>query len=213
MLKRLLLSFTCIFFAEYTMAIEEPKYTVIEAYEKFELRAYKPMIIAETRVGGDMDDAGTAGFRVIANYIFGNNTPSDVPSDTSSESAKNKINMTAPVSMKLESEKISMTAPVSMQAKNGQWLVHFVMPDKYTLSTLPKPNNPAVVIKEVPARNYAAIRFSGFAGPIKVDRKIAELMAWLKEKGITPISEPEMARYDAPWVLPFLRRNEIMIQY
>ena len=213
MLKRLLLSVTCIFFAEYTMAIEEPKYTVIEAYETFELRAYKPMIIAETRVEGDMDDAGTAGFRVIANYIFGNNTPSDVPSDTSSESAKNKINMTAPVSMKLESEKISMTAPVSMQAKNGQWLVHFVMPDKYTLSTLPKPNNPAVVIKEVPARNYAAIRFSGFAGPIKVDRKIAELMAWLKEKSITPISEPEMARYDAPWVLPFLRRNEIMIQY
>ena len=213
MLKRLLLSVTCIFFAEYTMAIEEPKYTVIEAYETFELRAYKPMIIAETRVGGDMDDAGTAGFRVIANYIFGNNTPSDVPSDTSSESAKNKINMTAPVSMKLESEKISMTAPVSMQAKNGQWLVHFVMPEKYSLSTLPTPNNPAVVIKEVPARSYAAIRFSGFAGPIKVDRKIAELMAWLKEKGITPISEPEMARYDAPWVLPFLRRNEIMIQY
>jgi hypothetical protein len=38
-------------------------------------------------------------------------------------------------------------------------------------------------------------------------------MAWLKVKGITPISEPEMARYDAPWVLPFLRRNEIMVRY
>jgi hypothetical protein len=100
-----------------------------------------------------------------------------------------------------------------MQAKNGQWLVHFVMPEKYTLSTLPTPNNPAVIIREVPARNYAAIRFSGFAGPIKVDRKITELMVWLKDKGITPISEPEMARYDAPWVLPFLRRNEIMVQY
>ncbi|HAW17876.1 MAG TPA: heme-binding protein, partial [Oceanospirillaceae bacterium] len=133
--------------------------------------------------------------------------------DTANESAKNKIKMTAPVSMKLESEQINMTAPVSMQAKNGQWLVHFVMPEKYTLSTLPTPNNPAVIIREVPARNYAAIRFSGFAGPIKVDRKIAELMAWLKDKGITPTSEPEMARYDAPWVLPFLRRNEIMVQY
>ena len=213
MLKGLLLSFTCIFFAEYTMAIEEPKYTVIEASEKFELRAYNPMIVAEARVGGDMDDAGTAGFKVIANYIFGNNTSSESPSDTANESAKNKIKMTAPVSMKLESEQINMTAPVSMQAKNGQWLVHFVMPEKYTLSTLPTPNNPAVIIREVPARNYAAIRFSGFAGPIKVDRKIAELMAWLKDKGITPTSEPEMARYDAPWVLPFLRRNEIMVQY
>ena len=89
------------------MAIEEPKYTVIEASEKFELRAYKPMIVAETRVGGDMDDAGTAGFKVIANYIFGNNTSSESPSDTANESAKNKIKMTAPVSMKLESEQIN----------------------------------------------------------------------------------------------------------
>ncbi|MDC1506657.1 heme-binding protein [Oceanospirillaceae bacterium] len=103
------------------MAIEEPKYTVIEASEKFELRAYNPMIVAETRVGGDMDDAGTAGFKVIANYIFGNNTSSESPSDTANESAKNKIKMTAPVSMKLESEQINMTAPVSMQAK--KWSV------------------------------------------------------------------------------------------
>ena len=106
-----------------------------------------------------------------------------------------------------------MTAPVSMQQTDGQWLVHFVMPEKYTLSSLPTPNNPAVVLKEVPARNYAAMRFSGFAGPIKVDKKIADLMTWLKAKGITPIGEPEMARYDAPWVLPFLRRNEIMVRY
>ena len=205
MLKRLVLGFTVGFFAQCAMAIEEPNYAVIEASGAFELRTYKPMIVAETRVSGTMDKAGTAGFKVIAGYIFGDNT--------SNSNTSNKINMTAPVSMKLESEKINMTAPVSMQQQDGQWLVHFVMPQSYTLSTLPTPNNSAVVLRAVPAHNYAAIRFSGFTGPIKVDRKIAELMAWLKVKGITPISEPEMARYDAPWVLPFLRRNEIMVRY
>ena len=205
MLKGLLLGFTMFFLAQYSMAIEEPKYIVTEASGAFELRTYKPMIVAETRVSGTMDKAGTNGFKVIAGYIFGDNT--------SNSNASSKINMTAPVSMKLESEKINMTAPVSMQQKDGQWLVHFVMPESYTLSSLPTPNNPAVVLREVPAHNYAVIRFSGFTGPIKVDRKITELMTWLDEKGITPISEPAMARYDAPWVLPFLRRNEIMVRY
>ena len=30
------------------MAIEEPNYTVIETSDAFELRAYEPMIVAET---------------------------------------------------------------------------------------------------------------------------------------------------------------------
>jgi len=187
------------------MAIEEPNYTVIETSEEFELRAYAPMIVAETLVSGTLDGAAAAGFKLIGGYIFGDNT--------SSSSVNDKISMTAPVSMQLQPEKINMTAPVSMQQKDGQWLVHFVMPEKYTLDTLPTPNNPAVMLREIPARNYAVMRFSGFTGAIKVDKKITELMMWLKDKGIKPIGEPEMARYNAPWSLPFMRRNEIMVMY
>ena len=205
MVKRLLLGLITVLFTEYSMAIEEPTYTVIEATEAFELRAYEPMIVAETRVSGTLDEASRAGFKIIAGYIFGDNT--------SSSSVNDKISMTAPVSMQLQPEKINMTAPVSMQQDDGQWLVHFVMPEKYTLDTLPTPNNPAVKLRELPAHNYAVIRFSGFTGAIKVDKKITELMTWLKDKGIKPISEPEMARYNAPWSLPFMRRNEIMVRY
>jgi hypothetical protein len=65
------------------MALEEPKYTVIESADPFELRQYAPMIIAEVTVGGDMSDAGSAGFRLIAGYIFGKNqTKANLSNDT-----------------------------------------------------------------------------------------------------------------------------------
>jgi hypothetical protein len=187
------------------MAIEEPGYEVIEKSGDFELRAYGPMIVAETRVTGPMDDASSAGFRLIADYIFGNNT--------ARAGGNAKISMTAPVTMEPTPEKISMTAPVSMQQSGEQWRVHFVMPSRYTLETLPKPNNPAVELREVPASNFAVIRFSGLVGDKKRAAKEAELMHWLDSKGIQPIGQPQLARYNPPWTLPFLRRNEIMVAY
>ena len=194
------------------MATEEPEYTVIEKSGAFELRSYSPMIVAETRVSGSMDDASSAGFRLIADYIFGNNTAAG-GGNTSHGGGNEKISMTAPVTMEPASEKISMTAPVSIEQEDGQWRVHFVMPSDYTMEILPRPNNPAVSLREVPARNYAVIRFSGFTGEDKIAAKTAELMSWLDSKGITPIGKPELARYNPPWTLPFLRRNEVMVAY
>jgi hypothetical protein len=106
-----------------------------------------------------------------------------------------------------------MTAPVSMVQADGQWRVHFVMPSQYTLDTLPQPNNSAVTLREVPTSNYAVIRFSGLAGEDKTATKTADLMAWLDTKGVKPIGRPELARYNPPWTLPFLRRNEVMVAY
>jgi hypothetical protein len=187
------------------MATEEPAYAVLERSGNFELRRYDPMIVAETLVSGSMDDASGSGFRLIADYIFGNNT---VPNGSSG-----KISMTAPVTMSAQSEEISMTAPVSMERSAGKWRVHFVMPSEYTLDNLPRPNNPAVTLREVPANNYAVIRFSGLAGENKVAAKAAELKAWLEGRGIEPLGNPQLARYNPPWTLPFLRRNEVMIPY
>lgn len=192
-------------FAGTVMAIEQAKYTVIEKSDAFELRAYSAKILAETLVSGSLDEASSAGFRLIADYIFGNNT--------STASGNQQISMTTPVTITPKSEKISMTSPVSIEQSGEQWLIHFVMPSQYTLVSLPKPNNPAVTLREVPASNYAVIRFSGFAGEDKIARKTADLLAWLNNKGIKPIGEPELARYNPPWTLPFLRRNEIMVPY
>ena len=73
-MKYWILSILTLLIAGNAMAIEEPKYTVLEKEKPFELRAYAPKIIAETLVSGDLDDASSTGFRRIADYIFGNNT-------------------------------------------------------------------------------------------------------------------------------------------
>jgi hypothetical protein len=205
MFKSLLLGVFFLFFTGTVMATEEPKYTVIEASEAFELRAYSPKIVAETLVSGSMGKASSAGFRLIADFIFGNNT--------AASGGNKKISMTTPVTMEPKSEKISMTAPVSMEQAQGQWRVQFVMPREYTLDSLPKPNNPAVTVRKVPASNYAVIRFSGLADEAKTAAKTADLLAWLDARGVTPIGKPEFARYNPPWTLPFLRRNEVMVEY
>lgn len=125
----LLCGLTLLLFASMAMAIEEPKYTLVEKSGDFELRAYAPRVVAETLVDGGLDDASSAGFRRIASYIFGNNTV---------RGGSEKISMTAPVTMSAKSdsppsEKISMTAPVAMQQIAGQWRMYFVMPSQYTL--------------------------------------------------------------------------------
>lgn len=193
------------------MATEEPKYVVLEKSEPFELRAYAPMIVAEVKVAGDLDAASSQGFRLIAAYIFGQNQISE------------KISMTAPVGIEAKeadkSEKIAMTAPVTIESAksvdkstNAQWTVSFVMPSEYTLVTLPKPINPQVFIREVPAEKRAVITFSGFYNEDKVQEKTRELQGWMKSKNLKSIGAPQFARYNPPWTLPFMRRNELMIQ-
>ncbi|MGB4811875.1 MAG: heme-binding protein [Methylophilaceae bacterium] len=206
----ILCGFIILLFASTVMATEEPKFTVVEKSGAFELRAYAPRVVAETLVDGSLNDASSAGFKLIADYIFGNNT--------SRAGASEKISMTAPVSMapnaeKSASEKISMTAPVGMQQKEGKWRMYFTMPSQYTVQTLPTPNNPAVTLHEVPASHYAVISFSGLAGEEKTTKKTTELINWLASKNIKPIGTPELARYNPPWTLPFLRRNEVMVEY
>ena len=178
--------------------VEHPKYTLVERSGAIEIRDYAPMIVAETEVRGDRREAISKGFRLIADYIFGNNT------------AAQKVPMTAPVMQ--DSEKIAMTAPVTQQGDGNTWRVRFIMPSKYTMETPPKPNNSAVVLKEIPGKRFAVIRFSGMGGKDSVDRHTKELEEFISAKKLTPLSPPTYAFYNPPWTLPFLRRNEVMVE-
>jgi len=182
------------------IATEEPKYFVIENAPPFELRVYEPLILAEVKVEGDMDSASSQGFRLIAAYIFGKNRVNE------------KIAMTIPVSLEEKSTKIAMTAPVGIESNQSISTVSFVMPSQYTLASLPQPLDEKVQLREVPATKKAVIMFSGFYSEEKVKEKTVELEKWIQANNLQPIGLPNFARYNPPWTLPFLRRNEVMIE-
>lgn len=201
------------------MAIEEPAFELLEKAGDVEIRQYRPVIVAETVVDGDLGSASNAGFRLIADYIFGNNLSARGAGDKPSE----KIAMTAPVSVEPAAgpQKIAMTAPVSVEPQadaaggmmqSKRWRVQFTMPAGYTMATLPKPLNPAVTLREVPGKRYAVLVFSGFSGEDKAQKKTDELLAWVKAGNRRALGMPQLARYDPPWMLPFLRRNEILVE-
>ncbi|MCF8165198.1 MAG: heme-binding protein [Rhodoferax sp.] len=188
------------------MATEEPKFSIIEKPEPFELRANAPQLVAEVKVEGDLDAASSQGFRLIAAFIFGQNQVSE------------KIAMTVPVGIETsQSTKIAMTVPVGIEASKdsvkgvNQWVFSFVMPSEYTMATLPKPINPLVTIRELPAQKRAAITFSGFYNDAKVLEKTKALEEWIKSKQWQAIGSPQFARYNPPWSIPFMRRNEILL--
>jgi SOUL heme-binding protein len=180
--------------------VEEPKFRVALAEGDLEIRQYAPVIVAETVVEGDWRAAGNAGFRRLANYIFGGNDGGQ------------KIAMTAPVSQHSRGQTIAMTAPVAQERRGANWVVAFTMPSEYSLDRLPVPDDPAIRLRPVGERRVGAIRFSGSWDAKRFDARAAELRQWLESKGQTTIGEPVAARYDPPWTPWFLRRNEILFE-
>lgn len=202
-------------FAPAAMATEEPKFETIERDGAFELRLYAPMIVAETWVEGSLGEGSNAGFRRIAGYIFGRNR-------SRTAEGSEKIAMTVPVTMQPGAgQKIAMTAPVTTEAatdprapaSGGKWRMHFVMPAQYTMATLPVPEDPTVSLREVPAQRAAVRTFSGFVTEDRVREETALLLGWMKGRGLQPSAPPQLARYNPPWSIPFLRRNEILVSY
>ena len=188
------------------MANEEPRYEVIKKEEGFEVRRYQPMIIAEVLVTGTLSEASNKGFRQIADFIFGNN---EDPVKKQSE----KIAMTAPVTMEADtSSKIAMTAPVTMEGAGGAWKMAFVMPSKFTLDTLPKPKNPNITIKQMPAQQVAVVTFSGWVDEEKLAAQTTRLNEWMAKSGLKTSGTAQLSRYNPPWTLPFWRRNEVWMK-
>jgi len=201
-LVRIILAAVALTFTGTVMATEEPQFSILEKTPPFELRSYAPMILAEVKVEGNLDEASSQGFRLIAAYIFGQNQVSE------------KIAMTTPVVVEGQapkSAKIAMTSPVTIESNAGQWTISFVMPAEYTMESLPKPLNSKVQLRQIPTVKRAVISFTGFYNENKIAERTLELEEWIKSKNLQGTGAPKFARYNPPWTLPFMRRNEIMI--
>jgi hypothetical protein len=175
--------------AEPAMAIEKAQYHVVQVLQGVEVREYAPSLVAETEVSGSREEAGNAGFRRLAGYIFGKNRGE---------------------------KKIAMTAPVAQQERLDRgpstWVIQFMMPSEYARDTLPEPINPAVRFREVPARRVVALRYSGTWSEERYVEKLAELRAAMEKEGLRAVGEPVWARFDPPFMPWFLRTNEILVE-
>ena len=179
------------------MAIEEPKFKVVHAYQGFEVREYSPYLVAETTVKGSFTDAGDEGFRRLFDYISGKN------------SQRASIAMAAPVIQ--SGQKIEMAAPVIQTGSPAGFTIQFVMPASWTLATLPKPEDHSVRVREVVPARFAVIRYSGLWSKDRYEENLAKLRSAVLREHLMPDGEPVWARYDPPFMPWFLRRNEILI--
>lgn len=162
---------------------EMPTYTVDTTDGAREVRSYGPRLVAEVTVQGDRKTAINTGFRLLAGYIFGGNTKGD---------------------------KIAMTVPVDQADQgDGVWTVRFTMPSEFTAETLPKPDDARIAIRPLAPARMVAESFSGLPDSDDLAARAATLADWARGQGLTVTGGPVYSFYDAPWSLPWNRRNEV----
>jgi hypothetical protein len=162
--------------------VEEPAFELVDTLGRVEVRRYQATIQAQTT----LSDSGQSseGFRRLAGFIFGRNG---------------------------EGTKIAMTAPVT-ETLQPQPVMAFTMPAAYSMQDLPRPEDQSISLQEIPARTLAVIRFSGWATESQIEKNREELLATLAKHGIQHRGPLSLNQYNPPWTLPFLRRNEIMVE-
>ncbi len=176
------------------LKLEKPQYELVQKFKNFELRKYQPYLVAQVQVQGSFEKAGNKAFKLLAGYIFGENKSVLKP-----EAGNEKMKMTAPVNM--------------MEVPNSQdkYYVQFFMPTKYTKETLPIPDDNRVKIELMPGGLTAALRYSGTWSHKRYLRKQASLSKAIQNKGFSVEGEAIFARYNSPFSLWFMRRNEVLI--
>ena len=185
----------------FSSRVEQAEYRVIRKMPEYEIREYPAHIVAQTTVKGKYQEALNEGFRIVAGYIFGNN------------SKKQGIAMTAPViEQGAGSEKISMTAPVLATTQGGSHVISFGMPRSYAFQTLPEPTDSRVKIVQLPVKKFAAIKFSWLRTNNRIEKMEKKLLKFLSQNNVEVLGSPMYAGYNAPWTPPWMTRNEVMVE-
>jgi hypothetical protein len=86
-----------------------------------------------------------------------------------------------------------------------------VLPRAVSLEAAPEPLDERVQLRQVPAAQWAVIRFSGRWNSKLEAQHLATLRATLSEAGLATEGEPMLARYNPHIVPGFLHRNELWL--
>ena len=163
--------------------VEEAQYITLKEETPFEVRHYSELVLVTTPMN-DAEGRGRA-FSRLFNYISGNNDK------------QQKIEMTAPVFMK--------------QGEQKSRTMSFVMPTTMNIEETPPPNHPLVSVEKISNYTVAVVRFSGRLNEESIQAHKAKLETWMKAESLEPLGTAKAAGYDAPFTIPALRRNEVLI--
>ena len=171
--------------------LEAPRYRVVRTWKGVELREYDAYSVATTDMSGV--EGGGAGFQTLASYLFGGN---------------------------VQGEAMAMTMPVEISsgAEGEGGAMSFVLP-RANADAPPSPNTDDVRIEQVGARLVAVRAFGGIVTDEEVARQRASLLEAIAADGATaPLGAEEggaisssVLQYNAPYTLPWRRRNEMVI--
>ena len=106
-----------------------------------------------------------------------------------------------------------LTGPLQTSMQDdapGKYRTAFCLPVELAASA-PTPASPDLLLRTVPLTRMAAIRYSGKWSPSLYEEPQQTLRSWMKAKGLPSSGPPILARYDPPFTLWFLRRNEGLI--
>ena len=183
------------------LGTEQPKYRVLETIGGgVEVREYAKRIAAEVTVYAQSpDQARSDGFNKLAGYIFGNNRQ------------RQSIAMTSPVEINAKGQSIAMTSPVEVDSRGGAMTMRFFMPASYSIADLPQPNDAMIQIIEVSPTTVATLQYSGSTKEAVAAAKTVVLLDSVKSSQWKVAGQSKAFFYNPPWTIPFLRRNEIMV--
>ncbi|MXV63427.1 heme-binding protein [Natronorubrum sp. JWXQ-INN-674] len=176
---------------------ETVPYTVVAHIDDVELRRYPEQAVVETTATSE-----NAAFGRLFRYLSGANDGGE------------ELSMTAPVEVGDPGPSIEMTAPVETRRVRGSDEVRmaFYLPPEYDVDSAPRPTSDDVTVVEIPERTLAARRFTWRPTDARVARETERLLETLETAGIPLADDPFFLGYDAPWTLPFLRRNEVAVE-
>ncbi len=164
---------------------EEPPYESVEKEGDFEIRVYQKQLRASVTIENrPFDEFREKAFDTLTEYVYGEN-----------------------------SEIIDMTSPALLsQTSDNSWTMSIVLPEKFSLKDMPKPLNPDIQISEVKATDVAVYCYHGNNSLEKIETHKKELLDWLdKHPKYEAAGEASAAQYDAPFVIPFMKKNEIHV--
>ena len=185
---------------------ETPAHVVLEKNALFEVRQYPALVCATVAAAHNGSDRA---FGIIARYIgvFG------APANTGSA----PLAMTVPI-MSSKPVPLAMTAPVvtSTAACAAGGTLSFVLPSSIaSVEAAPVPTDARVVIEATPPRTLAVRAFSGTATDAVTEKMEAALRADVATDAryrVVPSGVAQLARYNSPYCLPFMKTNEVLVE-